>query len=129
MRNMPLRREPEFRSDQKIGFACENRVGTSEMLNMYFEDIRKYGNDPMKVGVDGILISTPKVPRIRDLYGKTFQLLERFKILAKPSHSPTAIEKELRKYFGTVEDILKDRNVASISLPNIRVWISPFIEK
>ena len=59
MRNMPLRR-PECEATQKIGFACEKQGRPSEMLNMYFEDIRKYGNDPMKVGVDGILIKYSK---------------------------------------------------------------------
>ena len=40
---------------EKIGFANEMLGRPSTMLNLYFSDIEKYGNDPSNVGVDGIL--------------------------------------------------------------------------
>ena len=42
----------------------------SQMLNLYFEDIRKYGNDPSSVGVDGILKKyCDKYKEYEDLFG------------------------------------------------------------
>ena len=68
------------------------------MLNMYFEDIRKYGNDPMKVGVDGILKKySQKYLEYETLFGNISIALKDSKSSEEPSHSPTAIEKELRK--------------------------------
>ena len=63
---------------QKIGFACEKQGRPSEMLTMYFEDIKKFGNDPSRVGVDGILAKyTEKYNQYETLYGKTLDLLEK----------------------------------------------------
>ena len=48
-----------------------------EMLKMYYEDIRKFGNDRTSVGVDGILKKyAAKYKEYDDLYGKTLDLLE-----------------------------------------------------
>ena len=97
---------------QKIGFACEKQGRPSEMLNMYFEDIRKYGNDPMKVGVDGILIKySQKYLEYETLYGKTFQLLEKIQNPGETVSFTYRNRKGIEEIIsGTVEDILKDRN-------------------
>ena len=81
------------------------------MLNMYFEDIRKYGNDPMKVGVDGILIKySQKYLEYETLYGKTFQLLEKIQNPGETVSFTYRNRKGIEEIIsGTVEDILKDR--------------------
>jgi len=96
---------------EKIGFACEKQGRPSEMLAMYFKDIEKYGNDPMNVGVDGILKKySDKFKEYDDLYGKTLDLLEKLQTPAQPvtftSRSRKGVEETIS---GTVEEILKDR--------------------
>ena len=43
------------KATEKIGFAKEKLGQPSAMLKLYFEDIRKFGNDPSNLGVDDIL--------------------------------------------------------------------------
>ena len=62
---------------EKIGFASEMLGRPSDMLNLYYKDIEKYGNDPNNVGVDGILNSTEKYDEYNKLYGRSLDLLEK----------------------------------------------------
>ncbi len=96
---------------QKIGFACEKQGRPSEMLEMYFKDIKKYGNDPMNVGVDGILKKySSKFKEYDDLYGKTLDLLEKLQTPAQPVTFTYRNRKGVEDTIsGTVEEILKDR--------------------
>jgi TolA-binding protein len=96
---------------EKIGFACENLGRPSEMLKMYFADIKKYGNDPNNVGVDGILKKySAKYKEYDDLYGKTLDLLEKLQTPAQPVTFTFRNRKGVEDTIsGTVEEILKDR--------------------
>jgi hypothetical protein len=69
--------EQEFQKPtEKIGFANEMLGRPSTMLNLYYKDIEKYGNDPSNVGVDGILKKyTVKYDEYDKLYGRTLDLL------------------------------------------------------
>ncbi|MEC7800781.1 MAG: tetratricopeptide repeat protein [Verrucomicrobiota bacterium] len=95
----------------KIGFACEKQGRPSEMLRIYFEDIKKYGNDVANIGVDDILKKySAKYSEYESLYGKTLDLLNK---LQNPNQAVSftyrnrkGIEENLA---GTVEEILKDR--------------------
>ncbi len=104
---------------EKIGFACEQQGRPSEMLKMYYEDIKKFGNDPNNVGVDGILKKySAKYKEYDDLYGKTLRLLEKLLIPDEDDEDPKdnkisfsyrdrkGVEETIS---GTVEEILKDR--------------------
>ncbi len=96
---------------EKIGFACEKQGRPSEMLEMYFSEIKKFGNDPNRVGVDEILKKyTSKYQEYDKLYGLTLELLEK---LQNPSETVSfsyrnrkGIEEVIS---GTVEEIVKDR--------------------
>lgn len=104
---------------EKIGFACEKLGKPSEMLNMYYEDIKKFGNDPNNVGVDGILKKySAKYKEYDDLYGKTKGLLDKLLIPdvkgEDPKDNKISFSYRNRKgveqtVSGSVEDILKDR--------------------
>ena len=48
------------KATEKIGFAKEKLGQPSAMLQLYFDDIRKFGNDPTNLGVDDILKNTVK---------------------------------------------------------------------
>ena len=95
----------------KIGFACEKQGRPSEMLRIYFEDIKKYGNDVANIGVDDILKKySAKYSEYESLYGKTLDLLNK---LQNPNQAVSftyrnrkGIEENIA---GTVEEILKDR--------------------
>ena len=95
----------------KIGFACEKQGRPSEMLRIYFEDIKKYGNDVANIGVDDILKKySDKYSEYESLYGKTLDLLNK---LQNPNQAVSftyrnrkGIEENIA---GTVEEILKDR--------------------
>lgn len=96
---------------EKIGFACEKQGRPSEMLEMYFNDIEEYGDDPMNVGVDGILKKySAKYEEYDILYGKTLGLL---KILQGPdqtiSFDYTSRKGVQQTISGTVREILNDR--------------------
>jgi tetratricopeptide (TPR) repeat protein len=96
---------------EKIGFACEKQGRPSEMLKMYYADIKKFGNDPNNVGVDGILKKySSKFKEYDDLYGKTLDLLEK---LQTPAQAVTFSHRDRKgveeTISGTVEEILKDR--------------------
>ena len=97
---------------QKIGFACEKQGRPSQMLKMYFDDIKKYGNEPSNVGVDGILIKySEKYLEYETLYGKTYDLLEKIQNPAETVSFKYRNRKGVEEIIsGTVEDILKDRN-------------------
>ena len=96
---------------EKIGFACEKQGRPSEMLKMYYEDIKKFGNDPNNVGVDGILKKySAKYKEYDDLYGKTLDLLEKLQTPAQPISFTYRSRKGVEETIsGTVEEILKDR--------------------
>jgi len=96
---------------EKIGFANEMQGRPSDMLNLYFKDIQKYGNDPNNVGVDGILKKyTDKYDEYDKLYGRTLDLLEK---LQNPGLSVTFTHRDRKgiesTISGTVEEIVKDR--------------------
>ena len=96
---------------EKIGFANEMQGRPSDMLNLYFKDIQKYGNDPSNVGVDGILKKyTDKYDEYDKLYGRTLDLLEK---LQNPGLSVTFTHRDRKgiesTISGTVEEIVKDR--------------------
>lgn len=96
---------------EKIGFACEKQGRPSEMLKMYYEDIRKFGNDPNNVGVDGILKKyAAKYKEYDDLYGKTLDLLEKLQTPAQPVSFTYRSRKGVEETIsGTMEEILQDR--------------------
>ncbi|MBT3636907.1 MAG: tetratricopeptide repeat protein [Opitutae bacterium] len=96
---------------EKIGFACEKQGRPSEMLKMYYEDIKKFGNDPNNVGVDGILKKySAKYKEYDDLYGKTLDLLEKLQTPAQPVSFTYRSRKGVEETIsGTVEEVLKDR--------------------
>jgi tetratricopeptide (TPR) repeat protein len=96
---------------EKIGFACEKLGRPSEMLEMYFKDIEKYGNDPMNVGVDGILKKySAKFKEYDDLYGQTLDLLEKLDTPDQHVSFDYTSRKGVQETIsGTVKEILKDR--------------------
>ena len=111
---------------EKIGFACEKQGRPSEMLKMYYEDIRKFGNDPNNVGVDGILKKyAAKYKEYDDLYGKTLDLLEKLQTPAQPVSFTYRSRKGVEETIsGTMEEILQDRkNCFRTSLPPSREWM------
>ena len=96
---------------EKIGFANEMLGRPSTMLNLYFNDIEQYGNDPSNVGVDGILKKyIDKYGEYDKLYGRTLDLLEK---LQEPSQVVTFTYRDRKgiedTITGTVEEILNDR--------------------
>ena len=96
---------------EKIGFANEMLGRPSAMLNLYFKDIEKYGNDPSNVGVDGILKKyIEKYEEYDKLYGRTLDLLEK---LQNPAQAVTFTYRDRKgiedTISGTVEEILNDR--------------------
>jgi len=96
---------------EKIGFANEMLGRPSTMLNLYFSDIEKYGNDPSNVGVDGILKKyIEKFDEYDKLYGRTLDLLEKLQdpgqTISFTYRDRKGIEETIT---GTVEDIIGDR--------------------
>lgn len=96
---------------EKIGFANEMLGRPSTMLNLYFSDIEKYGNDPSNVGVDGILKKyIEKFDEYDKLYGRTLDLLEK---LQEPGQTISFTYRDRKgieeTITGTVEDIIGDR--------------------
>ncbi len=116
---------------EKIGFACEKQGRPSEMLEMYFSDIKKFGNDPSRVGVDEILKKyTKKYLEYEKLYGLTFELLDN---LQNPNETVSfsyrnrkGIEEVIS---GTIEDIAKDRRKLLPYLSTNYTGIDPAIYK
>ena len=99
------------------------------MLNLYYKDIEKYGNDPNNVGVDGILNKyTEKYDEYNKLYGRKLDLLEK---LQNPSQSVTFTYRDRKgieeTISGTVEEIIGDRKNCFLSCLLItREWIKIF---
>ena len=96
---------------EKIGFALEKQGKPSKMLNLYFEDIKKFGNDPTSVGIDAILKKyCDKYKQYEDLFGLTLDLLQKLQNPAEPVsftfRNRKGIEEEIS---GTIEEIVKDR--------------------
>ena len=78
------------------------------MLKMYFDDIKKYGNEPSNVGVDGILIKySEKYLEYETLYGKTYDLLEKIQNPAETVPSSTETEKGGGNHFWNGRRYLK----------------------
>ena len=105
------------KATEKIGFAKEKLGQPSAMLTLYFEDIRKYGNDPNNLGVDDILTKyCEKYKYYEDRFGQTIEILSK---LQNPSEAISfsytdrkGIEQEVS---GSVEEIILDRS-KSLSL-------------
>ena len=96
---------------EKIGFANEMLGRPSTMLNLYYKDIEKYGNDPSNVGVDAILKKyTDKYDEYDKLYGRTLDLLTK---LQEPGQTISFTYRDRKgieeTITGTVEDIIGDR--------------------
>lgn len=99
------------KATEKIGFAKEKLGQPSAMLQLYFEDIRKFGNDPNNLGVDDLLIKyCDKYQHYQDKFGQTLDILEK---LQNPSEGVSfsytdrkGVEKQLA---GTIEEIVLDR--------------------
>ena len=86
------------------------------MLNLYFEDIRKYGNDPSSIGVDDILQKyCDKYKQYEDLFGLTLDLLKKIQTPSEPVsfifRNRQGIEEEVS---GTVEEIIQDRKMLAM---------------
>ena len=98
-------------STEKIGFANEMLGRPSTMLNLYYKDIEKYGNDPSNVGVDGILKKyTTKYDEYDKLYGRTLDLLLKLQEPAQTVSFTYRDRKGIEKTVtGTVEEIIGDR--------------------
>jgi len=97
---------------EKIGFALEKQGKPSKMLSLYYEDIKKFGNDPSSVGVDAILKKyCDKYKEYEDLFGLTLDLLQKLQNPAEPVsftfRNRKGIEEEIS---GTIEEIVKDRS-------------------
>ena len=95
----------------KIGFACEKQGRPSEMLELYYQDIKKYGNDPRSVGVDEILKKySAKYAEYETLYGKSLDLLKKLQNPGEPIsftyRNRRGIEETIA---GTMDEVLKDR--------------------
>jgi TolA-binding protein len=96
---------------EKIGFANEMLGRPSKMLNLYFNDIEKFGNDPSNVGVDGILKKyTEKYDEYDKLYGRTLDLLEKLQAPGQTISFTYRDRKGIEETItGTIEDIIGDR--------------------
>jgi tetratricopeptide (TPR) repeat protein len=99
------------RATEKIGFALEKQGSPSQMLELYFSDISKYGNDPSSIGVDGILKKyREKYDEYSKLYGLTLDILKKIQNPSDPVsfvyRNRQGIEEEMT---GTVEEMIKDR--------------------
>ena len=81
------------------------------MLNLYYKDIEKYGNDPNNVGGRWNFNKyTEKYDEYNKLYGRSLDLLEK---LQNPSQSVTFTYRDRKgieeTISGTVEEIIGDR--------------------
>ena len=99
------------KATKKIGMACEKQGRPAEMLNLYYNDIKKFGNDPGSVGVDEILkIYSEKYDHYDKLFGNTYKLLT---IIKNQGQDVEFVYKDRKgsesRISGTVEEILKDR--------------------
>ena len=95
----------------KVGFACEKQGRPSEMLELYYQDIKKYGNDPRSVGVDEILKNySSKYAEYETLYGKSLDLLQKLQnpgqAISFTYRNRKGIEEAIA---GTMEEVLQDR--------------------
>jgi TolA-binding protein len=100
------------KATEKIGFAKEKLGQPSAMLQLYFEDIQKFGNNPNNLGVDDILKKyCEKYQYYEDRFGQTLEILEK---LQNPSEAISfsftdrkGIEQQVS---GTIEEIILDRS-------------------
>ena len=100
------------KATEKIGFAKEKLGQPSAMLQLYFEDIRKFGNNPNNLGVDDILKKyCEKYQYYEKRFGQTLEILEK---LQNPSEAVffsftdrKGIEQQVS---GTIEEIILDRS-------------------
>jgi len=100
------------KATEKIGFAKEKLGQPSAMLQLYFEDIRKFGNNPSNLGVDDILKKyCEKYQYYEKRFGQTLEILEK---LQNPSEAVSfsftdrkGIEQQVS---GTIEEIILDRS-------------------
>ena len=100
------------KATEKIGFAKEKLGQPSAMLQLYFEDIRKFGNNPNNLGVDDILKKyCEKYQYYEKRFGQTLEILEK---LQNPSEAVSfsftdrkGIEQQVS---GTIEEIILDRS-------------------
>ncbi len=114
---------------EKIGFALEKQGKPSKMLSLYYEDIKKFGNDPASVGVDAILKKyCDKYKEYEDLFGLTLDLLQKLQNPAEPVsftfRNRKGIEEEIS---GTIEEIVKDRSKVLALLSTLYVGMDPKI--
>ncbi len=114
---------------EKIGFALEKQGKPSKMLSLYYEDIKKFGNDPSSVGVDAILKKyCDKYKEYEDLFGLTLDLLQKLQNPAEPVsftfRNRKGIEEEIS---GTIEEIVKDRSKVLALLSTLYVGMDPKI--
>ena len=105
------------KATEKIGFAKEKLGQPSAMLTLYFDDIRKFGNDPTNMGVDDILKKyCEKYQFYEDRFGQTIEILTK---LQNPqdtiSFSFTDRKGIEQQVSGSVEEIILDRG-KSLSL-------------
>ena len=99
------------KATEKIGFAKEKLGQPSAMLELYFEDIRKFGNDPNNLGVDDILKKyCEKYQHYENKFDQTLDILEK---LQSPSDMVSfsytdrkGIEQQVS---GSIEEIILDR--------------------
>ena len=99
------------KATEKIGFAKEKLGQPSAMLKLYFEDIRKFGNNPTNLGVDDILKKyCEKYQHYENKFGQTLDVLGK---LQNPGESVSfsytdrkGIEQQVS---GTIEEIILDR--------------------
>ena len=100
------------KATEKIGFAKEKLGQPSAMLQLYFEDIRKFGNNPNNLGVDDILKKyCEKYQYYEKRFGQTLEIPEK---LQNPSEAVSfsftdrkGIEQQVS---GTIEEIILDRS-------------------
>ncbi len=115
------------KATEKIGFAKEKLGQPSEMLKIYFQDIRRFGNDPNNLGVDGILAAyCEKYQHYEALFGQTVDLLEKLQNPSEPvsfTHTDRkGIEKEIS---GTIREMVEDRSKSLAMLSTLYKNMDP----
>ena len=100
------------KATEKIGFAKEKLGQPSAMLQLYFEDIRKFGNNPNNLGVDDILKKyCEKYQYYEKRFGQTLEILEKLQNPSEPvSFSFTDRKGIEQQVSGTIEEIILDRS-------------------
>ena len=119
------------KATEKIGFAKEKLGQPSAMLQLYFEDIRKFGNNPNNLGVDDILKKyCEKYQYYEDRFGQTLEILENYKPLRCSFFLFTD-----RKELSSKSQVRSKRSswtaakVSPIYLRNTKTWIQKSMRK